>query len=342
MLKKIFAVFFAGMFFVAGAGAAVDKRTMCYRADNPDLKYTYDTDVKPVIKADYAIYFDNDKSDIPDVCATEVKTNVINKLKADAKDIETVLLIGSADSTGNSQHNAELAQNRVNTVNKLLQDAKVPVCEYGYDDWGDTKTTKRCAHISMGESFHSAAGVDNDSKYFGRAVFMFVIYKGDICDEATIKALDALIKVLPDDSSLKQAQEICNSNKKDKMLFRSQRQQIMAAMADAIANYPEKTKTVVEKLPADLSAEILADSIIAVRDSLVAGKSVWKTKTGDFNYARLASDSIAGVVLGTAGGIITSNVVKKNQIKTGFEDVMCTVGGQNVANWGDEFRVGVK
>ena len=113
-------------------------------------------------------------------------------------------------------------------------------------------------------------------------------------------------------------------------------------MADAIANYPKETKTVVEKLPADLSAEILADSIIAVRDSLVAGKSVWKTKTGDFNYARLASDSIAGVVLGTAGGIITSIVVKKNQIKTGFEDVMCTVGGQNVANWGDEFRVGVK
>lgn len=343
MLKKIFAVFFAGMFFVAGAGAAVDARTECYDT-NSGWIYNSDTDVRPVIQADYAIYFDNDKSDLPDVCETEVQKNVINKLKvkANAKDIETVLLIGSADSTGSSQHNAELAQKRVNTVNKLLQDAKVPVCEYGYDDRGDTNTTKRCAHISMGESFHSAVGVDNDSKYFGRAVFMFVIYKGDICDEATIKALDALIKVLPDDSSLKQAQEICNSNKKDKMLFRSQRQQIMAAMADAIANYPEETKKVVEKLPADLSAKILADSIIAVRDSLVAGKSVWKTKTGDFNYARLASDSIAGVVLGTAGGIITSNVVKKNQIKTGFEDVMCTVGGQNVANWGDEFRVGVK
>ena len=340
MLKKIFAVFFAGMFFVAGANAEVDapRRTQCYATDNAGWIYSSDTDVKPAIKVDYAIYFDNDKSDIPDVCETEVKTNVINKLKADAKDIETVLLFGSADSTGNSQHNAELAQNRVNTVNKLLQDAKVPVCEYD----SNGQLISRCAHISMGESFHSAMGVDNSSKYFGRAVFMFVIYKGDICDEKTIEALDALIKVLPDDSSLKQAQEICNSDKQDKMLFRSQRQQIMAAMADAIANYPKETKTVVEKLPADLSAEILADSIIAVRDSLVAGKSVWKTKTGDFNYARLASDSIAGVVLGTAGGIITSNVVKKNQIKTGFEDVMCTVGGQNVANWGDEFRVGVK
>lgn len=333
MLKKIFVCVFAGMVFVAGANAAVDARRECVKNNGsrffPDYK-----DVKPAINSDYAIYFDNDKSDIPGVCAKEVKTNVIDKLKANANDIETVLLIGSADSTGNSQYNAELAQKRVNTVNKLLQSAGVPVCKYDRES--------RCARISMGEAFDSAAGYDNDSDYYLRAVFMFVIYKGDICDEKTIKALNALIKVLPNDSSLKHAQEICNSNKKDQMLLRSQRQKIVAAMADAIANYPEKTKTVVENLPADLSAKILADGIIAVRDSLAASASVWKKADGSFNTARLASDSIAGVVLGTAGGIITSNVVKKNQIKTGFEDVMCTVGGQNVANWGDEFRVGVK
>ncbi len=337
MLKKIFVCVFAGMVFVAGANAAVDARRECVR-DNGSRSFTDYKDVRPVIKADYAIYFDNDKSDIPGVCAKEVKTNVIDKLKANANDIETVLLIGSADSTGNSQHNAELAQKRVNTVNELLQSAGVPVCKYDRNG----RTISRCAHISMGEAFDSAVGVDNDSYYYLRAVFMFVIYKGDICDEKTIKALDALIKVLPDDSSLKHAQEICNSNKKDQMLLRSRRQKIVAAMADAIANYPEKTKTVVENLPADLSAKILADGIIAVRDSLAASASVWKKADGSFNTARLASDSIAGVVLGTAGGIITSNVVKKNQIKTGFEDVMCTVGGQNVANWGDEFRVGVK
>lgn len=70
--------------------------------------------------------------------------------------------------------------------------------------------------------------------------------------------------------------------------------------------------------------------------------SVWKTKDGKFNTARLASDSLAGVVLGTAGGLITSNVVKKNQVKNGFEDIQCVVGGQVVADWGDEFRVGVQ
>lgn len=70
--------------------------------------------------------------------------------------------------------------------------------------------------------------------------------------------------------------------------------------------------------------------------------SVWKNSEGGFNTSRLLSDSIAGVVLGTAGGLITSSVVKKNQVESGFEDIQCTVGGQVVAGWGDEFRVGIQ
>ena len=50
----------------------------------------------------------------------------------------------------------------------------------------------------------------------------------------------------------------------------------------------------------------------------------------------------AGVVLGTAGALITSNIVKKNQVESGFEDIQCTISGQNVAGFGDEFTVGVK
>lgn len=69
---------------------------------------------------------------------------------------------------------------------------------------------------------------------------------------------------------------------------------------------------------------------------------VWKNAEGDFNTARLASDSIAGVVLGTAGGLITSHLVKKGQVKSGFEAIQCTVGGQRVADWGDEFTVGIR
>ena len=70
--------------------------------------------------------------------------------------------------------------------------------------------------------------------------------------------------------------------------------------------------------------------------------TVWKNAEGNFNTARLASDSIAGVVLGTAGGLITSHLVKKGQVKAGFEDIQCTVGGQKVADWGDEFTVGIQ
>lgn len=71
-------------------------------------------------------------------------------------------------------------------------------------------------------------------------------------------------------------------------------------------------------------------------------RSVWKNADGNFNTSRLVSDSVAGVVLGTAGGLITSSIIKKNQTENGFENINCTVGNQIVAGWGDEFRVGIK
>lgn len=70
--------------------------------------------------------------------------------------------------------------------------------------------------------------------------------------------------------------------------------------------------------------------------------SVWKNADGNFNTARLASDSIAAVVLGTTGALVTSNIVKKNQVSGGFEDINCQVGGQTVAGWGDQFSVGIQ
>jgi hypothetical protein len=84
-------------------------------------------------------------------------------------------------------------------------------------------------------------------------------------------------------------------------------------------------------------------SKLAGRLALVEGQfglSKWRTAEGKFNTARLASDSIAGVVVGTAGGLLTSKIVKKNQVEDGFEDIQCTIGGQTVAGWGDEFSVG--
>ncbi len=68
--------------------------------------------------------------------------------------------------------------------------------------------------------------------------------------------------------------------------------------------------------------------------------SKWKDAEGNFNTARLASDSIAGVVLGTVGGVVTAHLVKKAQVKQGFEDIQCHIGGQSVAGYGDGFVVG--
>ena len=70
--------------------------------------------------------------------------------------------------------------------------------------------------------------------------------------------------------------------------------------------------------------------------------SVWRDKQGNFNTSRLASDSIAAVVLGTTGALVTSSIVKKNQVSSGFEDINCQIGGQTVAGWGDEFSVGMQ
>ncbi|MBQ1997681.1 MAG: carboxypeptidase-like regulatory domain-containing protein [Alphaproteobacteria bacterium] len=70
--------------------------------------------------------------------------------------------------------------------------------------------------------------------------------------------------------------------------------------------------------------------------------SVWKNEEGKFNTARLASDSVAAVVLGTSGGLITSLVMRKKQVENGFEDIKCVIGGQNVANWDEEFNVNIQ
>lgn len=92
----------------------------------------------------------------------------------------------------------------------------------------------------------------------------------------------------------------------------------------------------------DQSLKTLINSVINTRNVMADTASMWKTAEGNFNGSRLASDAIAGVVLGTAGGLITSSIVESNQLESGFENIMCTVGGQNVAQYGDEFTVGMR
>ncbi|MDR1207702.1 MAG: hypothetical protein LBK26_04810, partial [Rickettsiales bacterium] len=57
------------------------------------------------------------------------------------------------------------------------------------------------------------------------------------------------------------------------------------------------------------------------------------------NTNRIIADATAGVVLGTVSGLITSSVIKKNQIKNGFDDLECSSSGTKIADWGDEFMI---
>jgi len=75
---------------------------------------------------------------------------------------------------------------------------------------------------------------------------------------------------------------------------------------------------------------------------LDSDRSVWKNADGSFNGVRLASDLTAGVVLGTVGGVVSGVLIKKSQVEKGFDALNCTVGGQKIADWGDEFTVGIR
>jgi hypothetical protein len=68
-------------------------------------------------------------------------------------------------------------------------------------------------------------------------------------------------------------------------------------------------------------------------------RSVWKTADGNFNGARLAADSIAGVALGTVGGLVVNNIIKKNQLASGFENISCQVDNTKVADFDDQFQI---
>ena len=94
--------------------------------------------------------------------------------------------------------------------------------------------------------------------------------------------------------------------------------------------------------PSDTEINNAQSTLKGFFDSAKKNASVWRTAEGNFNGARLASDITAGVVLGTVGGVVSGVVIKKNQVKKGFEALHCTVGGQKVAEWGDEFSVGLR
>lgn len=137
--------------------------------------------------------------------------------------------------------------------------------------------------------------------------------------------------------------EFCtNDSNRDSIKFNSLMAQLRALIS--AQNQQAQNAAVVQLSVQQTTARNKISGIISKLDSMQDDfkVTVWKDAEGNFNTARLASDSIAAVVLGTTGGLVTSHVVKKNQVEKGFDALQCTVGGQAVAGWGDEFRVGIQ
>ena len=109
-------------------------------------------------------------------------------------------------------------------------------------------------------------------------------------------------------------------------------QQQTVKVAQTVTTQNDKQKEIAK------AKKVLDDFYTYAKDD--DNRSVWKDSEGKFNKMRLASDLTAGVVLGTVGGVVSGVVIKKKQVEKGFDALHCTVGGQTIADWGDEFRVG--
>ena len=107
---------------------------------------------------------------------------------------------------------------------------------------------------------------------------------------------------------------------------------------DGTCEYTEEHKQKLQELTTEIDETVA--NIEAAADGLESSK--WRNEDGKFNTARLASDAAAGVVLGTIGGVVSSKIIKKKQVENGFEDIRCVVADQEVAEWGDEFQIGLR
>jgi len=134
----------------------------------------------------------------------------------------------------------------------------------------------------------------------------------------------------------------CQDANRNEIVFNSYYNELLALIAQIDAAAAAATTAQQQQAEINIRIRRIRNATSNIQTMADAFKvSKWKNEEGNFNTSRLVSDSVAGVVLGTAGGLITSNVIKKNQVKGGFEDISCTIGGQVVAGWKDEFRVGI-
>lgn len=268
--------------------------------------------------------FQTGKSELTDSCKERFISELPKYLK---DDLINVFVIGYTSRSGNATDNESLAANRATHIKEIISSQN-----------DDTNISKR----SAGESTHNIyyfGTNDTENNPNARSVEVIFFYPQLTTNyQGIISLKDWKEKYAPNNQK-------CKANE----LFTEYISHLRDGKSDNEFDKNKITKTSKECGGASndatgaqvLTIQGLYTKLSEYHDKFRSKVSVWKNADGNFNTARLASDSIAGVVLGTAGGLITSNIVKKNQIENGFEDIKCTIGGQNVAAWGDQFRIGI-
>lgn len=212
--------------------------------------------------------------------------------------------IKEVEIIGSADSQGEDANNKTLAGNRLNAVREILPTTYSYKEWNE------------GES----------GAYYDKAVGAQQMYRS--------------VTIIPHQ---KHVSEICEEDAVEKYINENQDSDLAKGCKEGLGN--EKIIDIVTRIPEldDVASiyEIIAELDEYYINVLNGKRSVWKDKEGNFNTARLISDSVAGVVLGTVGGVVTSTVIKKNQVEDGFEDLRCAIGGQNVAHWGDEFVVGI-
>lgn len=224
-------------------------------------------------------------------------SDIINKI---TKEDEAIFLLASTDTLASADYNVALATRRAGFAMKALAEAGIP----------EDVLNNQVKVFIGGESNAATEISESGSNPKERAIRIIVKQANDYTPPAEYHEVNLANNI-----------NITNNT-----------QNTLTSMTSIVL---DNSQAAANKKHIEIVS--IANDLQNMNNQFERDRSHWKTASGNFNGARLASDSIAGVVLGTAGGLITSNVIKKNQIRSGFEDLQCVIAGQVVADYNDEF-----
>ena len=310
---------------------------------------------------EYVIYFENDKPKISKECKAEVQkiSDAIEQLNPD--DVSAIIIIGSASNTASDPHDTALSVGRIATAHELIENAN-PALGKKLKDCDTQLPDDECNEIAAGHA--NASRTNNGKTGILRQVDIYIRWALAACTPELRKDIKQYLAMIDEEidggnkdkaltefkSKLEAAQKACGDEKHQ--MLKSEEKKIQDLLTHTLQHYDFKYATATASQTVTVYMEdytasnyaTLINNAYAQISSMAStfDRSVWRNANGEFNTSRLVSDTVAGVVLGTAGGIITSNIIKKNQLNNGYEDLQCTIGGQVVAGYDDQFTVGIQ